>query len=176
MNEAMSPELQKLWQHLAAISGGGASAPPQRSLMGAMNTGMGGGLMGSSSGGPSTASPWDALFTVLGQGHGALAGDDPNTLGAPGGRDKTDKEWMVNAGGPIGGAIGGVFGFAGAGQMAGHNVGATIADATSGNIKNLGLDVSRNLPPLPGMQREGWQGLLNSATGLPIASLFDLFK
>lgn len=136
--------------------------------------GGGGGLGGMGMGG----SPWDSLFSVLGHAQGAIQGNDPNSPMVPGNRNPHGSDSaLIGAGGPIGGAIGSIFGFGGAGQMAGQNVGATFSDLAHGDIHNLGLDVSQNLPPLPGMRAEGWKGLLNGATGLPLGSLFGmLFK
>lgn len=137
--------------------------------------GIGGGFGWGGEGGAS--SPWDMGFAALGRGHGMIAGNDPNSPMVPHGRDRVPgDETMIGVGAPVGKAVGSMFGFGGAGELAGQNVGATLADLKAGNIKNLGLDVSQNLPPIPGMQREGWKGLLNGATGLPVASILDLFK
>lgn len=140
-----------------------------------------GSIFGNSSGGGMGGfggSPWDALFSVLGQGQGAIQGNNPNSPMVPGNRNPHGSDSaLIGAGGPIGGAIGSMFGFGGAGSMAGQNVGATLSDIGHGDIHNLGLDVSQNLPPIPGMRAEGWKGLLNGATGLPLGTLFGaLFK
>lgn len=140
---------------------------------------MGGSMLGGSGGGGGFGgggmgtSPWDAVFTGLGSLHGRIDGNDPNTPMVPGGRRPhgSDKA-LIGAGGPIGGAVGSIFGFGGAGSLAGQNVGATISDIANGDINNLGLDVSQNLPPIPGMKQPGWKGLVNGATGLPFGTLF----
>lgn len=130
------------------------------------------GEMGGGGGIGGASSPWDMAFTGLGSLSGGLQGNDPSTPGVPHGREKTGDEWLIKAGAPIGGAVGSMFGFGGSGSMAGQNVGATLADLKAGNINNLGMDVSANLPPLPGMQQPGWKGLVNGATGLPFGTLF----
>lgn len=157
-------------QHVLATRWTPEPEPAQQPTSGggALNAfGGGGGGMGSSS-------PWDALFSVLGQGHGAIQGNDPNTPMVPGNRNKhSGDDTLTGVGGGLGTAIGGFFGFPGAGRMAGQNVGATVNDLFNGDIHNLGLDVSQNLPPIPGMRDEGWKGLVNGATGLPLGWLLD---
>ena len=75
--------------------------------------------------------------------------------------------------GAAGGAVAGsFFGMPTIGAMAGKNAGATAGDLFGGNINGLGVDVSQNLPP--GFQAAGMGGLLNGATGLPLAGLFGL--
>jgi hypothetical protein len=143
---------------LGSILGGGASS--------------GGGGGGGFGGGGFGGSPWDLGFSMLGRLHGAAEGNNPNTPFVHHNRQPTDREWMVNAGAPIGGAIGSIWGMPGVGMLAGQNAGATLADLTSGNIHNLGYDLSSNLPPLPGFQAEGWKGIANAATGLPFGTLF----
>lgn len=130
---------------------------------------------GSGGGGIGSGSPWDMVFSMLGRGHGAIQGNDPNSPMVPGNRNRHGSDdALIGAGGPIGGAIGSLFGFGGAGTLAGQNIGATISDIAHGDIHNLGLDVSQNLPPIPGMRQPGWKGLVNGATGLPIGTLLGL--
>lgn len=64
--------------------------------------------------------------------------------------------------GPLGGA---------GGRLAGANAGNTFQDMVlKPDINRLGFDVSNNTP----FPAEGWGGLLNGATGLPLAGLFGL--
>lgn len=167
------------WQHQAVLAQGQpqvaaavVSSPAERVPLEAVNSIMGGG--GGSAAGEAGASPWDALFSLLGQGHGAIQGNDPSAPMVPGNRTphSGDNVWS-NVGAGAGTAIGSIFGFPAAGRMAGQNVGATFNDLFNGDIRNLGLDVSQNLPPIPGMRDEGWKGLVNGATGLPIGWLLD---
>lgn len=140
---------------------------------GSFGSGGGGGGGGMWGGFGSSGSPWDAVFSSLGRVHGAIDGNDPNSPMVPNQRRPhgSDKA-LIGVGGPIGGAVGSIFGFGSSGQLAGQNVGATISDVFNGDIHNLGLDVSQNLPPIPGMKQPGWKGLVNGATGLPFGTLF----
>jgi hypothetical protein len=167
---------------LGALNSGGGGLGGLGGLMGGESQqSMGGGGFGgfgSMGNGGGAMSPWDALFAGLGRAHGAIDGNDPNSPFVPAGRNPHDSDKaLIGAGAPIGGAIGSLFGFGQSGSLAGQNVGATISDVFNGDIHNLGLDVSQNLPPLPGMKQSGWKGLLNGATGLPFGTLLgSIFK
>lgn len=152
-------------ENASPMGGGGMEG------LGMLNAGGGGGGggMGGFGGG---GSPWDMLFSGLGRVHGAIDGNDPNSPMVPHQRRPhgSDKA-LIGVGGPIGGAVGSIFGFGQSGSLAGQNVGATISDIFNGDVHNLGLDVSQNLPPIPGMKQPGWKGLVNGATGLPFGTL-----
>ena len=129
-------------------------------------------------GGGFNGSPWDAAFSAIGPIHGALEGNDPNTPFVPKGRTPHGSDSaLIGAGGVLGSLGGSIFGMPGVGRMAGQNIGATFSDIAHGDIHNLGMDVSANLPPIPGMQQPGWKGLVNGATGLPFGTLLgSIFK
>jgi hypothetical protein len=110
-----------------------------------------------------------ALGATFGNGNSAGFGMTPTTEPNGQGHANSDLQYPGEA---VGGVIGAVYGAPGLGMMGGKNAGLTLGDALGGKFNNFGYDVSDNLPT--GFQAQGWGGITNGLTGLPLANIFGI--